>query len=112
MSTYTTLPTPNRAGASVRVRGMIQKIRVMSGFAFVLITVGRQTLQCVWSPETGFPLESLSEQMAVEVEGIVVVDARSRAGIELHLRRIRILSVPVGSPPVVGLKFTPAKVSI
>ncbi len=101
MPTYTTIPTPAAAGSTVRVRGMIQKIRAMSGFAFLLLTVGRQTLQCVWSEESGFPLSMLGEQMAVEVEGIVVADPRSRAGVELHLRCARVLSAPTEQPPVV-----------
>ncbi|MBQ8397545.1 MAG: aspartate--tRNA(Asn) ligase [Clostridia bacterium] len=101
MPTYTTIPAPAAAGSSARVRGMIQKIRTMSGFAFVLLAVGRQTLQCVWSPEAEFPLETLGEQMAVEFEGTVVADPRSRAGVELHLRRTRVLSAPAAPPPVV-----------
>lgn len=101
-TTTASLPTAAQAGETVRVCGMVYKIRAMSGFAFVLLACGRQTLQCVWSEgEADFPLSDLREQMAVAVQGRVVADPRSRSGIELHLRHVTVLSTPAEQPPVV-----------
>ena len=95
------MPTSAQVGEKVCVRGMVQKIRAMSGFAFVVLAVGRQTLQCVLSAETAFSLTDLCEQMAVELEGIVVSEPRCRGGIELRIQRVRVLSTPTEPPSVV-----------
>ena len=50
----------------ITLQGMVQRIRRMSGFAFVLLRTGRRMAQCVHSPEwSRFPLDELRENMAV-----------------------------------------------
>lgn len=89
-------------GQSVRLRGMIYKIREMSDFAFVLLRGPRQILQCVYAPEAArFPLTMLKEGMWVNVTGEVVSEPRSKLGIEVRLKEAEVLSASAAEPPVV-----------
>ncbi len=89
-------------GRSVRVHGYVHKIRMMSGFAFVLLRTKRSVLQCLYVPlEAVFPLEEIREGDCVIAEGTLEAEERSRAGCELHLRHCRVLSRPAGEPAVV-----------
>lgn len=89
-------------GETVRIHGMIYKIRVMSGFAFVLLQTATGLLQCVWSKEySEFPLEALCDNMSVVLTGLIVAEERSRSGFEIRLLSCQTLSVPAEQPPVV-----------
>ena len=89
-------------GRTVRIHGMIYKIRRMSDFAFVLLRTKRAVVQCVYSAEySGFPLELLKEESAVCVEAKVIAEERSKAGYELQLLKAEVLSVPKELPPIV-----------
>lgn len=89
-------------GQTVRLKGMIYKIREMSDFAFVILRGPRSLLQCVYAPESAdFPLSALREGMAAAVTGEVVAEPRSKTGYEVRLTRAEILSEPAAEPPVV-----------
>lgn len=89
-------------GETVRICGTVHKIRVMSGFAFVILRTGKSRLQCVYDEKTAdFTLSQLKENMSLCVTGFVVADARSKAGFEIQMREIKVLSVPHEEPPIV-----------
>ena len=89
-------------GSTVRMHGGIYKIRMMSGFAFVLLLTKRSVVQCVWSEEySDFPVSELHCNMAVILSGEVLAEERSRSGYELRMKSMTVLSDPVEEPPVV-----------
>ena len=92
----------NYIGKTVKLHGMVYKIRKMSNFAFVLIRTKRTVVQSVYSSEfSAFPLEELKEESAVCVTAHVVGEERSKTGYELQLLSLEILSEPEELPPVV-----------
>lgn len=89
-------------GETVSLQGSIYKIRVMSGFSFVLLRTAQMIIQCIYSEEMAdFPLETLKEESCVVISGKVIAEERSKMGWELHLQSVQILSTPVCQPPVV-----------
>ncbi len=89
-------------GSTVNLKGMVYKIRKMSGFAFVLIRTKRAVVQCVYSEEYSvFPLTELVEESAVCVTAKVVEEERSRTGYELQMVSVEVLSVPAEPSPIV-----------
>lgn len=93
---------PNHIGEDVSLHGMVYKIRIMSGFAFVVLQTKSELLQCVYSEEfSHFPLHNLQENMAVVICGTVVSEPRSKNGYEVRLKNVEILSEPEEQPPVV-----------
>ena len=92
----------NHIGHTVKIHGMIYKIREMSGFAFVLLKTKRTLLQCVYSKEfSNFSLTSLKDNMSVVFTGRVTSDERSRTGTEVRLISFERLSTPAEEVPVV-----------
>ena len=87
----------NRIGATIQIHGSIYKIRKMKGFAFVLLRTSRDLLQCVAEETVKLP----SEESCVVMEAKVVEDKRSRAGFELHVKSIQVLSSPKEESPIV-----------
>ncbi|MGI5899611.1 MAG: aspartate--tRNA(Asn) ligase [Christensenellales bacterium] len=88
-------------GQETEVHGAVHKIREMSGFAFVILRTKRTLLQCIYIPGCcEFPLSDLRENMSVVIRGEVVEDPRSKAGFELRIRAIKVLSAPDGELPV------------
>ncbi len=91
-----------RIGSIVTLSGAVYKIRIMSGFAFVILRTRRSLVQCIYSRERcSFLLEDLKEEACVLVTGEVIAEERSQTGYELHLHSIRILSTPHAFSPVV-----------
>lgn len=93
-------------GQYVAIQGIIYNIRRMGGFSFVFLRTKRSVVQCVHSSESGFPAEELKENMSVIFYGEVASEERSRAGLELRLRGLAVLSAPSEEPPVVINKST------
>ena len=92
----------NYIGQTVKIHGVVYKIREMSGFAFVLLKTKRVTLQCVYSEDfSRFALNELKDNMSVVIAGEVIKDERSRTGIEVRLISFECLSIPVEETPVV-----------
>lgn len=89
-------------GQEVYIKGSIYKIRRMKGFAFVLVRMRRCVVQCIYSPvEAGFALQEIREECCCKIRANVVEEKRSKAGYELHLLDIQVLSEPVEISPVV-----------
>jgi len=89
-------------GEQIQIHGSVYKIRKMRGFAFVLLRTARQVIQCVYSEERAeFSLEELAEESCVRLTAEVVAEERSRAGYELHLLAVEVLSKPEEISPIV-----------
>ncbi len=88
-------------GQSVRLHGAIHQIRMMSGFAFVILRTRRDIVQCVYTEgETTGDFKSLAEGSTVLVDGIVFCDPRVTNGAEIRLSHFDILSSPYDAVPV------------
>lgn len=94
------------AGKTIRMNGTVHNIRDMGEVAFVILRKAEGLVQCVYEEGTsGFELERLREEAAVEVTGVVAMEARAPQGFEIRLRDIRILSEPVEVLPVAVNKW-------
>lgn len=89
-------------GETVQIHGSIYKIRKMSDFAFVLLRTKREVVQCIYEKErTDFGLEELVEESCVTVTAYVKEESRAKAGYELQLQSIKVLSMPNEQSPLV-----------
>lgn len=89
-------------GEIVKIHGSIYKIRKMHGFSFVLIRTRRDVLQAIYIEETaGFREEELEEESCVAAIVKVVEEARAKAGYDLHLLELEVLSRPLKKSPIV-----------
>jgi nondiscriminating aspartyl-tRNA synthetase len=92
----------NYIGQTITLHGSIYKIRMMSGFAFVIIRTKRSLEQCIYSKEyTEYDINNLKEHMCVNLEGYVVSDSRSKKGYEIQIKSVQILSQAEEETPVV-----------
>lgn len=91
-----------RIGETVRLQGSIYKIRQMSGFAFVILRLQRNLLQCIYNEATAlFPISALREEACVIITGEVVAEERSKLGFEILLKQVEVFSGPTEELPVV-----------
>lgn len=89
-------------GEEVTLQGAIYKIRVMKGFAFVILRTKRRLVQCIYTEgESKCTLQDLKEQMWVRILGEVIAEERSSTGYELRIKDIEIVSSPYEEFPVV-----------
>lgn len=86
-------------GEVVTLYGSIYKIRKMSGFCFVILRTARHTVQCVCDRQE--IMAKLQEEACVELEALVVREDRAKAGAELHIRELKVLSRPRAQMPIV-----------
>lgn len=92
----------NYIGSEVKIHGSIYKIRKMRGFAFVLLRTKREVVQCIYSEEQAhFALEELVEESCVIFTAKVAEEPRSKAGYELQLLGVEVLSKPTEASPIV-----------
>ncbi|MDF2589663.1 MAG: tRNA synthetase class [Anaerocolumna sp.] len=92
----------NYIGKTITIHGSIYKIRMMSGFAFVIIRTKRSLEQCIYSNEyTEYDIANLKEHMCVNLVGEVVSDERSKKGYEIRIKTVDILSHAEEETPVV-----------
>jgi nondiscriminating aspartyl-tRNA synthetase len=92
----------NHLNETIKIHGSIYKIRKMSGFAFILLRTKRNIVQCIYSREYSmFELEELSEESCVIATAQVIPEERSKAGFELQLRKVEVLSKPDQQSPIV-----------
>lgn len=92
----------NEIGNVVKVSGSIYKIRNMSGFAFVIVRTKRLMIQCIYNENfSEFPLEMIKEEACIILTGEVIAEERSKAGFELRMKHVEILSAPAEELPVV-----------
>ena len=87
----------------IKIRGIIHRIREMTGFAFVLLRTERDVIQCVYSPDfSDYRMdESVKEACSVEITGKVVKDTTVEDRFELQIHNIEILSSPAEQLPIV-----------
>ncbi|MGE5558944.1 MAG: aspartate--tRNA(Asn) ligase [Bacillota bacterium] len=91
-----------KIGTTVRIPGMVHKVREMGGFAFIVLRTGNGLCQCVYAAEKArFKLEDVPEGAAVVFEGEVKKEERAAAGFELHLTGAEVLSKPAAGLPLV-----------
>ena len=94
------------AGREVCVNGAIHKIRNMGDVVFIILRKREGLVQTVYEMgETNISLRELTEEMAVEVRGLVVKEDRAPHGFELRLQSVRILSRPAQAMPVAVNKW-------
>lgn len=92
----------NHLNEKIKIHGSIYKIRKMSGFAFILLRTKRNVVQCIYSNEFSlFELEELTEESCVIATAQVIPEERSKAGFELRLLEMEILSKPDQQSPIV-----------
>lgn len=97
----TELMQPELEGTLVRVNGAIHTIRDMGTIAFVVLRKREGLLQCVYDEtEADFSLKDLKEADTIEAEGLLMRSDRAPGGIEIRLRRVKILSEPAEPMPV------------
>ena len=89
-------------GTSVTVTGCIHKIREMSDFAFVILRTSRRLFQCVYEPtKTDFELASIKEGDYVRLNGVLIVEERSKIGYDFSIRSCEIITSPKFEIPFV-----------
>lgn len=86
-------------GEFVTLHGSIYKIRKMRGFSFVILRTARYTVQCVSDRQE--VLGQLQEEACVELTAEVVKEERAKAGAELHIAEVKVLSRPAAQMPIV-----------
>lgn len=92
----------NYIGETVLIHGSVYKLRIMSGFAFVLLRTRNQIVQCIYSKEfSTFPSEILTEESCIIAKARVIAEERSQTGYELHLIEVTVLSAPEETLPIV-----------
>lgn len=84
-------------GETIQIHGSIYKVRKMKGFSFVLLRTKRDVVQCIASGEIEIP----AEESCVRLTAAIVAEGRSKAGYELHIESIKVLSNPNEIPPIV-----------
>lgn len=88
-------------GEEVYIKGSIYKIRKMKGFAFVLIRTSSRIVQAIYSEKSNFSLDILKEESCCMIHAEAAAEPRSKAGYELHLLDVEILSKPEEISPIV-----------
>ena len=83
----------------VIMHGSIYKIRKMKGFSFLILRTARFCIQCVCDDSE--LLNELQEEACVRMEAEVVREERARLGVELHVKRITVLSGSSDQMPIV-----------
>lgn len=82
-------------GEDIEVCACVHKVRQMSGFAFVILRTGRYIVQTIYSPDDcSDSLDGIKEGCYVKTIGNVTVCEKAPNGIELHLKKINLLSKP------------------
>ena len=94
---------PRLAGQPVTVRGWVATTRSSGKIAFVVLRDGSGYLQAVLSkkdlaPEVWETFGKLTQEMSIEVAGVVHPDARSPGGVELQTTDLTIIGPSVDFP--------------
>ena len=92
---------PAHAGEVVQMKGIIHRIREMTGFAFVIIRTARGTVQCVYSPDfSEYRMgEEVVEGCSVKLTGKIVKDETREDRYEMQIHGIEVLSSPAEQMP-------------
>lgn len=89
-----------KGGDVVFVKGTIHRIKNMSGFSFVNVRRYGTIFQCIWEDAELGSIKDFSVEESVLIEGLLVVEERSRLGFDIHIKSIKRLSGKAAVPPV------------
>lgn len=109
MVRITDIVTEGMEGKTVFICGSVHAIRKIGEVVFLILRKSEGLLQCVW--EKGkkqkdlFSIDFIKEESTVEVEGMVICEARAPYGVEIHISNIKVLSVPTKSLPLPVAKW-------
>lgn len=82
--------------------GCIYRIRIMSGFSFVLIRTARRVVQCVYTPEKAdFDIEAIKEGYYVNLKCEIKREDRSKIGYDFNILSCKVLVAPEFELPFV-----------
>ncbi len=88
-------------GEKVTLKGTINRIREMSGFAFVIIRTARMTFQCVWEEGiSDVDIKDFSVEECVVIDGTLIVEERSRLGFDIRINDMKRISGRAEVPPI------------
>lgn len=88
-------------GEKITVKGTINRIREMSGFAFVIIRSARQTFQCVWEQDkSSVDIKDFGVEECVVIDGTLIYEERSRLGFDIRIDSMKRISGKAEVPPV------------
>lgn len=94
---------PEHVNEIVMMKGIIHRIREMTGFAFVIIRTARDVVQCVYSPDfSDYRMDDkVVEGCAVKLTGKIVKDETREGRYEMQIHGIEVLSTPAEMMPIV-----------
>lgn len=95
------LLTQQPIGQVVKVNGAVHAVRDMGSIAFVVLRKREGLLQCVYEEGvTDIPLSECQEGATVEVEGEAAANEKAPGGMEIRMKKVKILSRPVEAMPI------------
>ena len=84
-----------RLGEEVKVNGAVHTIRDMGTVAFVILRKREGLVQCVYEEGSAtFDLKEIKEASTLEVEGVLEQNEKAPNGIEIRMKKVKILSQP------------------
>ena len=84
-----------KTGEAVKVNGAVHTIRDMGTVAFVILRKREGLLQCVYEEgSAAFDLKEIKEASTLEVEGVLEQNEKAPNGIEIRMKKVKILSQP------------------
>ncbi|MDD3797189.1 MAG: OB-fold nucleic acid binding domain-containing protein, partial [Lachnospiraceae bacterium] len=95
------LMSADRTGKTVKVNGAVHSVNDMGAVTFVILRKREGLLQCIYEEKTAeFDVNSIREGSTLELEGILEQDERAPHGIEIRIRKVRVLSEPAEAMPL------------
>lgn len=84
-----------KTSEAVKVNGAVHTIRDMGTVAFVILRKREGLLQCVYEEGSAtFDLKEIKEASTLEVEGVLEQNEKAPNGIEIRMKKVKILSQP------------------
>lgn len=80
----------------VLIRGWVTNVRILSKIAFLVVKDATGNVQCVATPELA---RGLKPDDAIELEGIVKIEAQAKQGFEIQVSKITVLNSSSSSLP-------------
>jgi nondiscriminating aspartyl-tRNA synthetase len=89
---------PTEAGNTVMIRGWVSRLRVLARTTFIIVKDCTGEAQCV-SGTDALRDVALTLDDAVQIEGVVRMDARAKIGVEIDITGVHILNPVAGTLP-------------
>ena len=84
-----------KTSEAVKVNGAVHTIRDMGTVAFVILRKREGLLQCIYEEGSAtFDLKEIKEASTLEVEGVLEQNEKAPNGIEIRMKKVKILSQP------------------